>query len=111
AAIHEAFATGNVEVVVFTIRLFGDTGRHTGFQTFELTVEHKVDHTCYRVGTVGSRSTPGYDVDTLHQRAGEVVDIDTAVGVGGNDAGAIQQYQGTVQAHATEVEIAAASSR
>lgn len=110
AIIHEAGTAGDGQVPVFTVHALGNTGGNTGFQTFEFTVQYKVDHTRKGISTVGSRRTAGDYVHALHQCRGEVVDVGSAAGVSRDYPRAVEQYQRTLGTHATQVQEAAAGS-
>src|SRR5690606_27975625 len=91
--IQECSTASHAEVVVLAIAVFVDTGRHTGFQTFELTIQNEVDNTGQCVSAVSGRCTTGDYVHATHQGSWKVVDVGGAARIGWNDAGAVEQYQ------------------
>ena len=109
--VEETVAAGDAEVVVLAILLVGDARGVLRLDAFELAVQHEVDDAGHGVGAIGCRGAARDDVDALHERGREVVDVDAAVGVGRGHARAVEQHQRAVQAHAAQIQVRAAGRR
>src|SRR5690606_28711592 len=104
SVIQQTGTSGNFKPVVLPDATLVLSISATHFQTFELTVQYKVDDATHRIGAISSGSATGHHIHRPHQRGGKQIDVDRACLVGRYHPGAVQQDQGSVATEIAQVQ-------
>ena len=91
----EGEARRGAERVIGAVAALGDAAIRLDLDPLVRLVEHEVDHARNRVGAIGRRRTAGDDLDALHQRLREGVDVDQSGDARSHRAAPVEQHQRT----------------